>query len=330
MTSLAPTLQSFFTQRLATQRAASPNTIASYRDTFCLLIDYTTTRTGKPASKLDLADLNAELIAGFLHHLEADRANSPRTRNTRLAAIRSLFHYAAPLHPEHAADIQRVLAIPQKRFDRAIVTFLTEPETEALLAAPNRHTWTGRRDHALLQLATQSGLRVSEITALTIADIQLGTPGAHVFVAHGKGRKQRATPITTSTIATMRVWLREQAGQPTDPLFPSRRGTPLSRDAVEDLVTKHAASAVSCPSLTAKTVTPHTLRHTSAMRLLHAGVDTTVIALWLGHESVETTQIYIHADLTIKEKALARTTPPNTPPGRYKPTDDLLAFLKHL
>ena len=330
MTLLAPTLQTFFTRRLTTQKAASPNTITSYRDTFCLLIGYATTVTGRAASKLDFADLNAELIGGFLHHLETDRANSARTRNTRLAAIRSLFHYAAPLHPEHAADIQRVLAIPQKRFDRAIVTFLTEPETDAILAAPNRQTWTGRRDHALLQLAVQTGLRVSEIVALTTADIHLDTPGAHVNVAHGKGRKQRSTPISASTIATVRVWLKEQNGQPADPLFPSRRGTQLSRDAIEDLVTKHATNADSCPSLTTKNVTPHTLRHTAAMRLLQAGVDITVIALWLGHESTETTQIYIHADLTIKEKALARTTPPNTPPGRYKPTDDLLAFLRHL
>lgn len=330
MTLLAPTMQRFFTQRLTTQRDASPNTIASYRDTFCLLLGYATNRTHKPASKLDLSDLNAELIGGFLHHLETDRNNSARTRNTRLAAIRSFFRYAAPLHPEHAADIQRVLAIPQKQYNRTVVTFLTEPETDALLAAPNRHTWTGRRDHALLQLAVQTGLRVSEIIELTAADIQLETPGAHVNVAHGKGRKQRTTPITSATAASIHVWRQEQAGQPGDPLFPSRRGTPLSRDAIEDLVAKHATNATTCPSLNTKNVTPHTLRHTSAMRLLQAGVDITVIALWLGHESIETTQIYIHADLTIKERALARTAPPNTPPGRYKPTDDLLTFLKHL
>lgn len=300
MTSLAPTLQGFFTDRLITQRDASPNTIASYRDTFRLLINYAATHTTKTPSNLDLVDLDAVLIGSFLNHLETVRNNSPRTRNTRLAAIRSFYRYAATLHPEHAAVIQQVLAIPQKRFDRAIVSFLTEPETDALFAAPNQATWTGRRDHALLVFLTQTGLRVSELTALTIGDLQLEQPGAHINITHGKGRKQRATPITATTITVLRNWLTEHHAQQQQPLFPTRKQTPLSRDAVEHLVAKHTTTAAThCPSLNAKTITPHVLRHTCAMRLLQAGVDTTVIALWLGHESIETTQIYIHADLRL-------------------------------
>lgn len=330
MTALAPTLEAFFTDRLINQRNASPHTIASYRDTFRLLLEFTHDRTGKPPSVLDIADLDAPLIAAFLHHLETERHNTARTRNNRLAAIRSLFKFAAFEHPEHAAVIQRVLAIPQKQFDRATVSFLTQTEADALFAAPDRTTRTGRRDHTLLVTMCQTGLRVSEMIALTIADTHLGV-GAHVRVAHGKGRKQRCTPLTPTTTATLRSWLCEHHGQPTDPLFPSRQGTMLSRDAVEHLVAKHTTrAAAACPSLNDKTVTPHVLRHTSAMRLLQAGVDTTVIALWLGHESVETTQIYVHADLTLKEQAIARTAPPTTHPGRYKPPDTLVGFLDSL
>lgn len=330
MTSLAPTLQTFFTERLINQRDASPHTIASYRDTFRLLLQYAHDRTGKSPCELDIADLDAEFIGEFLHHLETERGNTARTRNNRLAAIRSLFKFAAFKHPEHAAQIQRVLTIPQKRFDRAIVSFLTEPEADALFAAPDRTTRTGRRDHALLITMCQTGLRVSETIALTINDAHFGV-GAHVQVTHGKGRKQRCTPLTASTVAVLHSWLLEHDRPPTDPLFPNRQGTPLSRDAIEHLVTKHATNAANtCPSLTNKTVSPHVLRHTSAMRLLQAGVDTTVIALWLGHESVETTQIYIHADLTLKEKAIARTKPPTISSGRYKPPDELVAFLNEL
>lgn len=330
MTLVAPTLQAFFTHRLGHQRNASPNTIASYRDTFRLLLGFAQQHLGKAPFQLDFADLDAPFIGAFLEHLETERNNTARTRNSRLAAIRSLFRFAAVSHPEHAAVIQRVLAIPQKRFDRAIVTFLTTPEADALFAAPDRNTWTGRRDHTMLLTMTQTGLRVSEMIALTGEDLQLGR-GAHLHITNGKGRKQRITPLTTTSTAALRVWLTERAGQPHDPLFPSRRGTPLSRDAIEHLVAKHAtAAAASCPSLHTKRVTPHVLRHTSAMRLLQADVDTTVIALWLGHESVETTQIYVHADLTLKEKALARTTPPNVTTGRYHPPDTLLAFLDSL
>jgi len=280
-------------------------------------------------SRLDLGELDAPLIGSFLDHLEHKRGNSPRTRNARLAAIHSLFRYAALRHPEHAEVIARVLAIPPKRFDKALVTWLTGPEIDALLAAADRSTWTGRRDHALILLAAQTGLRVSELTGLTIGDIHLGA-GAHVSCT-GKGRKQRITPLTTGTVTVLRAWLAERGGQPGQALFPTRTGGRLSRDAVERRIAKHTTTAAArCPSLNAKTVTAHTLRHTAAMRLLHAGTDTSVIALWLGHEQAETTQIYLHADLALKERALARTKPPDVKPGRFRPPDKLLAFLEAL
>jgi integrase/recombinase XerD len=329
MTALAPTLQAFFTNRLITQRQVSPHTVSAYRDTFRLLLSFVHHSTGKTPAALDLTDLDASVIGAFLDHLEQQRHNGARTRNARLAAIHSLFRYAALHHPEHAALIQRVLAIPPKRLTRTTVSFLTPTEVDALLLAPDRTRWVGRRDHALLLLAIQTGLRVSELTMLTCTNIHLGS-GAHIQCL-GKGRKHRATPLTTQTIAVLTVWLQERQGQPTDPLFPTSRGRQLSRDAVELLVARHANSAqASCPSLHNKTVSPHTLRHTAAMRLLHAGVDTSTIALWLGHERAETTQIYIHADQTLKEHALARTTPPDTTPGRYRPPDTLLAFLEQL
>ena len=331
MTALAPTLEAFFTDRLIRHRDASPNTIAAYRDTFQLLITYTTGHTDTEPSDLDIGQLDATLIGGFLHHLETERNNSPSTRNARLAAIRSFYKYAAYQHPEHAEVIQRVLTIPKKRTDRPTVSYLTQPETDTLLAAPNLSSWHGRRDHAILVVMTQTGLRVTETTDLTISDVQLARPGAHINIAHGKGRKQRGIPISATITDVLREWLDEHRGQPSDPLFPSRRRTRLSRDAIAHLVTKHVATAAaSQPSIATKNVTPHTLRHTCAMALLHAGVDTTVIALWLGHESIETTQIYIHADMTIKEAALNRTTPPNTSPGRYQPKNSTLAFLRNL
>ena len=329
MSALAPTLQSFFTERLLTQRRASPNTVASYRDTFRLLLGFAQRRTGTTPSKLQLEDLDAVLIGAFLEHLERERHNSVRTRNTRLAAVHSLFAYAALRHPEHAALIQRVLAIPAKRTDRPLVSFLTHDEVDALLSAPDRDTWVGRRDHALLLVAVQTGLRVTELTSLTCADVDLGT-GAHLR-CHGKGRKERITPLTTQVCGVLRVWLAERRGDPCDPLFPSRRRGPLSRDGVALLVAKHAGAATQrCPSLGGKTVSPHVLRHTCAMSLLAVGVDISVIALWLGHEGVETTQIYLHADLAIKEKALALAAPPGSTPGRYRPSDALLAFLQSL
>jgi integrase/recombinase XerD len=329
MSGLAPTLEAFFTQRLLTQRQASPHTVAAYRDTFRLLLGFVHQRTGKPPSRLDLDDLDAPTIGAFLEHLQHSRGNSVRTRNGRLAAIRSFFRYAALRHPEHAGLIQRVLAIPTKRGHIALVTFLTREEIDALLDSPDRSTWTGRRDHALLLVSVQAGLRVSELTALTCADVELGT-GAHVR-CYGKGRKERVTPLTAQTVAVLGTWMRERSGQPADPLFPTRSGRRLSRDAVERRLIKYGATAQNrCPSLRGKRLSAHVLRHTAAMTLLHAGIDTSVIALWLGHEEVRTTQIYLHADLALKERALARTTPANTDPGRYQATDALLAFLDTL
>lgn len=329
MSALAPVMEAFFTERLVAQGRASPHTVASYRDAFRLLLGFVQRRTGIAPSKLALEDLDAVMIGAFLDHLEHERHNSVRTRNNRLAAIHSLFAYAALRHPEHAALIQRVLAIPAKRMDRQLVSFLTDEEVDAMLAAPDRHTWVGRRDHALLPVAVQTGLRVSELTSLTWADVELGT-GAHLR-CHGKGRKERITPLTTQVRAVLRTGLAERRGEPADAVFPSRRGGPLSSDAVAFLVTKHVrAAAGCCPTLGTKTVTPHVLRHTCAMRLLAVGVDISVIALWLGHEGVETTQIYLHADLAIKEGALARTAPIGTTPGRYRPPDSLIAFLEGL
>ena len=329
MTAIAATVQAFFTERLAAQRRASPHTIAAYRDTLRMLLGFAAGRTGTLPCRLDVADLDAPMIAAFLDHLEHQRGNSIPTRNARLAAIHSLFAYAALRHPEHAADIDRVLAIPPKRTDQAIVTFLTDEEAKALLAAPDRATRTGRRDHAWIQLAIQTGLRASELTGLTIGDVHL-SPGAYV-ACHGKGRKDRITPLTPGTTATLRTWLAERAGTPGDPLFSTIRGGPMSRDALQQRLTVYAVAAGrSRPSLASKNLTPHVLRHTAAMRLLHAGNDITVIALWLGHESVTTTQIYLQADMALKQQALDRTTPPAAQPGRYQPPDQLLAFLEAL
>lgn len=329
MTALAPLLEAFFTDRLAKQRHASPHTVLSYRDAFRLLLDFAATRTGKTPSALDIADLDAALIAGFLDHLERDRHNNVRTRNNRLAAIHSLFGYAALHHPEHADCIARVLAIPVKRYDRTMLTWLTESEVDALLAAPNRASWTGRRDHALLVVAIQTGLRISELIGLTRGDVQLGA-GAHVRCM-GKGRKERATPLTKHTVAVLRAWTVEQPSTPTTPMFPTHTGGRLSRDAVEHRLAGYLSIARSnCRTLQGKRVTMHTLRHTAAMRLLESGTDTAVIALWLGHEQLATVQIYLHADMAQKERAIARLSPPGTRPGRYQPPDSLLAFLQQL
>jgi integrase/recombinase XerD len=329
MSALAPTLQAFFTDRLVRQRNASPNTIAAYRDTLKLLLAFAAKRLGREPSQLDISELDATIIAAFLDHLEHERGNSISTRNARLAAIHSLFRYAAHRHPEHAQDIQRVLAIPLKRSDRALVTFLDPDKINAMISAPDRATWTGRRDHALLVTAIQTGLRATELTGLNIADVHLGN-GAHVN-CRGKGRKERITPLTKITTAVLRVWIAERGSRPDDPLFPTSQGHPLTRDGLERRLSKHLASAAEHhPALKNKHVTLHTLRHTAAMQLLHAGVDTTVIALWLGHDRVDTTQIYLHADMALKERALARTKPPTTKPGRYQPPDTLLAFLEAL
>lgn len=330
MSGLAPLLQAYFTDRLIGQRRASPHTIAGYRTTFRLLLTFAAARTGKSPCTLDITDLDAPLIGAFLDHLEHERGNQVRTRNNRLAAIHSLFAYGALRHPEHAATTQRVLAIPTKRCDRNLVTWLTEPEVDALLAAPDRATWTGRRDHAMLTLAAQTGLRISELTGLSIGEAHLGV-GAYVHCV-GKGRKERHTPLTPLTVRVLRAWLAERGRQPCDPLFPTITGTRLSHDAVEHRLARHLATArTGCPSLRTKHVGMHTLRHAAAMRLLEAGTDVTVIALWLGHEQPSTTsRIYLHADMTQKERVIARVAPPGTTPGRYRPPDTLLAILDAL
>jgi integrase/recombinase XerD len=329
MSPLAPTLQKFFTDRLLLQRQASPATIAAYRDTYRMLLGFISNRRKLAPATLDFADLDAPTIAAFLTHLETERHNSTRSRNARLAAIHSLFRFAALEHPEHADLIARVLAIPQKRFERTILTFLTKEEIEAILAVPDRDTWIGRRDHALLTLTVQTGLRVAELTSLRRQDLTL-TTGPHVR-CRGKARKQRATPLTASTVTTLREWMKAHDAQPDSPLFPTRHGTPLSTDAVERLVKKYAtAAATRCPSLATRRVTPHTLRHSAAMFLREAGVDLSVIALWLGHESITSTQIYMHADLAVKQRALDRTIPARIAPNRYHPSDSLLNYLDSL
>jgi integrase/recombinase XerD len=329
MSALAPALQAYFTDRLIGQRAASANTIAAYKVTFRLLLGFASQRTGRAPSALDIADLDAPLIAAFLDHLEADRHNGPATRNNRLAAIHSLFAYLALNYPEDAATIQRVLAIPTKRTERNLLTYLTEPEVDALLEACDQSTWTGRRDHAMLALTIQTGLRISELTGLTCQDVTL-TAGANVHTV-GKGRKERRTPLVPTTRALLKTWSTERAGTPSDPLFPTTTGRSLSRDAVERRLARHVALAAErCPSIGAKRVSMHTLRHTAAMRLLLAGNDITVIALWLGHEQIATTNIYLHADMTQKQRAIDRTTPANARQGRYRPPDPLIAFLESL
>jgi integrase/recombinase XerD len=322
-------LEAFFTDRLLRERHASPHTVAAYRDTFRLLLGFAQQRLRKVPSALTVADLDAPLIGAFLDHLERGRGNTARTRNARLAALHSFFRYLALREPAHAAVIQRVLAMPSKRYVRRPIDFLTREEMEALLAAPDRTTWAGRRDHALLLLALQTGVRVSELVGLRCADVVLG-PGAHVRCL-GKGRKERCTPLRRDAVATVRGWLRERRARPEDPLLPTARGGPMSRDAVEYLLTKYAAIAQErCPSLSRKHISPHVLRHSTAMDLLQRGIDRSVIALWLGHESIETTQMYLDADLALKEKALARTAPLPTDRTRYRPDDRLMAFLKSL
>ena len=327
--SLSALLQSFFTDRLISQRQASPHTIASYRDTFRLLLRFAQRQLKKLPSQLTLDDLNAPFIGAFLDHGERNRNNGARTRNLRLTAIHSFFQYVAFQEPSHSAHIQRVLAIPTKRQDRALIDFLTHPEIQALLSAPDKTSWTGRRDQALLMLAIQTGLRLSELIHLRRRDITLSS-GAHVR-CYGKGRKERCTPLTKQTIAVMKAWLQERAGSENDVVFPNARGTQFSSDGVQYLLAKHVVTAQrTCPSLKKKRVSPHVLRHTAAMELLQSGVDRSVIALWLGHESPETTHIYLEANLALKEKALAKIKPLNVKAGRYQPSDHLLRFLNAL
>jgi len=328
MTSLASIMQGFFTDKLA-QRRASAHTVAAYRDAFRLLLHHAERELGKAPSALEVTDIDAVFVGGFLDHLEAKRGNSVTTRNARLAAIHSLFRYAALRCPEHALLIQRVLAIPTARHTTTDMCYLTRPETDALLAAPDRTSPLGRRDHLILLVAVQTGLRVSELASLTCADAELGA-GAHLRCT-GKGRKQRCTPLTKSTARLLRQWITDRRAAPPDPLFPTRLGGHLSRDAIADLLAKYLPiAAADCPTLTSKHITPHTMRHTAAMDLLAAGVDTSTIALWLGHASTKATDVYVHTDMALKEKALARTAPRTQDTKRYRPTDSLLAFLENL
>jgi integrase/recombinase XerD len=329
MTALAPVLQGFFTDRLAALRA-SQHTVASYRDTYKLLLLFCQQQLHTPPSKLDLAQLEATVVTAFLRHLADERGNGVATRNLRLTAIHSLFRYAALRCPEHADSITGVLAIPNARPDRPLVTFLTRPEQHALLAAPDRSTWHGRRDHLILTVMLEAGLRVSELTTLTVADAVPGT-GAHLRCL-GKGRRERCTPLIRNTSRLIDQWLSQQhTPMPTSPLFPTRKGGPLSRDAVTDLVAKHArTAAVHCPSIEDKRVSPHTLRHSCAMDLLNAGADTASIALFLGHSDSRSTQPYLHADLTQKRRTLELGAPIPQAAKPFKPTDRLLTFLEGL
>ena len=325
----AALLQSFFTDRLLRQMRASPNTVAGYRDAFRLLIRYATDRLGKAPSDLTLEDLDPALVIDFLDHLEVKCGSITRTRNTRLAAIRSFFRHVAMNEPAHALRCQRILSIPQKRSQKRAIEFLQREEIEALVAAPDSTTWMGRRDHALLLVLVQTGLRVSELTSLCWENVVLAT-GSHVR-CEGKGRKRRCTPLRRDAVVALEAWRAEQHPAPEAPLFPSSRGGRMSTDAVERLVAKHARAARStCASIAEKNITPHVLRHSSAMALREQGVDLSVIALWLGHESVETTQMYLHADIRLKERALARTEPIDGDAGRFQPDDALMAFLESL
>jgi site-specific recombinase XerD len=326
---LASLIEAFFCKRLISQRRASPHTVASYRDTFRLLLVFTQERMHRPASQLALKDISPGLLSDFLDHLEAGRANTARTRNLRLTAIRSFFRFAALEAPDQGGVIQRVLAIPNKRCQRPLIGFLTRPEIEALLGAVDCTKWIGRRDYAFLLVAMQTGLRLSELTGVRREDVTLGA-GAHIHCV-GKGRKERGTPITKTARRLLESWMKEPWPIESAFLFPSLSGGRLSADAVQDLVNKHVAAArMKCPSLIKKRVTPHVLRHTAAMELLQAGVDRSMIALWLGHESVETTQIYLNANLALKEEILAKTNPINGKSGRYRPPDRLLSFLSNL
>jgi integrase/recombinase XerD len=331
MTAVAPTLQAFFLTRLGRELDASPHTIDSYRHAFRIILTYAKTQTGTDPAELDLADLDAALVSGFLDHLESDRDNSVASRNTRLAAIHSFFRFASYRHPEHAQIIRQVLAIPQKKSQTTPRSFLTEAEMDAVISAPDLGTWSGRRDHALLVVALRTGLRLSELTGLRCQDVDLRTP-AHIKCL-GKGRKRRDTPIDKPTVKILRSWLAERRGQADDALFPSRRHGQLSPDAVQRLIAKHVATAqATCPALARKQISTHNLRHSLAMDLLHHGLDAAVVALWLGHEKLESVNAYIHADPTLKQRALDRLTPlnPTAKTGRYKPSDDLLAFLESL
>lgn len=329
MSYLATVLQPFFTDYVHTQRSLSSNTIASYRDTWRVFIKHLTATTGIAADHIRLDHVTRDTVTAFLAYLRNERGNAATSRNQRLTAIRTILAYALPDHPEHADDIRQVLALRPSKVTRPDLSYLNTEETDALLAAPDTTTWVGRRDRALLTLAITAGLRISEITSLTISSIHLG--GSAYLECDGKGRKHRSTPISATACTVMSDYLVERTTRPGDALFPGPRGQTLSRDAVEARVRTHITTAADqCPSLRAKHVTCHTLRHTCAMNLLHAGVDITVISLWLGHEQTTTTDDYLHHDMETKKTAMERTPPPDVQPGTYTPAPDVLTWLDTL
>lgn len=326
---LAPILQEYFTAYLVTQRAMSEATIRTYRDTWILFLRFLADAKHVNAHQLQIIDIDTTSVLAFLDHLEQRRGNSVGTRNVRLAAIKSVMAFYASRAPELLDTVVRIHAIPVKRKPKPQPTFLTVTQSQALLDAISTNTWTGRRDRAMFTLAVQTGLRLSEVTSLRVDSLHLGA-GPHLACT-GKGRKRRTTPLTATTAAVLTTYLQERQGRPGDALFPNPQGRHLSPDAVQQRLTVHlACAATACPELASKHVTVHTLRHTAAMRFLEAGIDTAVIALWLGHESIATTGIYLHADLNLKRTALDRTRQPDTPAGDFHPDDPLLAWLQSL
>jgi site-specific recombinase XerD len=328
--SFATLLQRFFAEHLTQHRSVSPRTIAAYRDTFRLLLLFTERRIGKAPTAVVLADFDAPLVLAFLDHLEAERGNGARTRNARLTAIRSFLGYAAHHDLSALPTIQRTLAIPVKRFDRPMLGFLSRDDMHAVLDAPDLQSWIGQRDRALLTTMYNTGARVSEIIGVRIGDLVLdGAPCVHL---HGKGRKQRTVPLWRTTAALLRAWTRQLNGAAAgSPLFPNRGGTEMTRSNVtQRLALCVQTAATNRPHLLGRSISPHTIRHTTAMHLLQSGVDITVIALWLGHESPATTHLYIEADLGMKERALGHLQPPGNPVPRYRPPDALMRFLQSL
>lgn len=322
-------LQDFFCERLTRQRDASAHTVASYRDTFHLLLVFAEQRLGRPPTELSLRDLDPPLVLAFLDHLEKGRSNRVRTRNARLAAIRSFCHYAALRAPSALGVLRQVLAIPFKRFDRPEVGHLSREEVEALIAAPDATTWSGHRDRVLLQVMYNTGARVSEVVGMNIADANLIGVASARF--RGKGRKERVVPLWKETRRRLREWLQRLPPDPLGPLFPNNVGQRLTRSGVQVRLNRAAKGATTaCPSLRHRRITPHLIRHSTAMHLLQAGVDIAVIALWLGHESPSTTHVYLHADLALKERVLGKLRPPHQRGVRYRPGDRLLAFLRGL
>lgn len=329
MNTLATELQTYFSVFARSQRDLSEHTIAAYRDTWRMLITFLAGKTGTRPERIDIEHVNADNVAAFLDYLEHDRGNSTATRNARLSGIRAVLTQALPRQLDHAATISHVLAIPPKRHPKPMLEYLTIEESDALIAAPDRTRWTGRRDHALLVLAVQTGLRISELCSLTCADIHLSTAAS--VTCTGKGRRKRATPLTSTSAAVMAGYLAERRSRPGEALFCGPHGQQLSHDALEHRLHIHLDTAVgNCASLSEKHVTMHTLRHTAAMNLLAGGVDISVIALWLGHQRTQSTDAYLHADLNIKQAAVDRARPANTKPGTYRPEPNILAWLATL